>query len=228
MLSLPIINKYSDYTTYVILTTPRTGSTLLHTYLNNHPNVISLGETVQKSATLFHPPLLPACIQALGFKIFYDNAMEAGWQNEMERLSVAPATKFIWLRRKNTLRQWVSLQAAVVSGEWSSTRSSTRSSMQQETVEPKMKLEPEEFLRFRTTLHENDRFIRQFLKGRQYLEINYEDLVNNEETLNLIWRFLNVRPAKVHSLLTKQHPQPLASIIENFDDFRGFEIDNKD
>src|SRR5688572_9500988 len=75
-------SKGHHYTSFVILCEPRTGSTLLHTFLNFHPNIRSYGEILRElveknnnlnlnvlNANIFKPHAKH--LQAVGLKLFY-------------------------------------------------------------------------------------------------------------------------------------------------------------
>ena len=203
--------RSAGYTRFIVLTTPRTGSTLLHTYLNDHMRVLSMGEEVQKSPFAFIWPLMPGSIQAVGFKFFYLNAGGSIWSREQKRLSISPDVKIIWLRRRNTLRQWVSLKISENSGQWTSDARAV-------PVKP-LRLNVPEFLSFAGDLQAKDRWMQGELRGKKHMMLYYEDLVDNRNEIRRVWEFIGVRPANVVTLLEKQNDRPLRGLIPDFDRF---------
>lgn len=203
--------RSARYIRFIVLATPRTGSTLLHTYLNDHMRVLSMGERVQRSSFEFEWPLMPANIQAVGFKFFYQNTDESIWSSEQQRLSIGRDVKIIWLRRRNTLRQWVSLKISENSGQWTSDARAA--------AVKALRLNVPEFLSFANDLQAKDRWMQSELKAKKHMMLYYEDLVAHHNKLRLVWEFLGVRPANVITLLEKQNDWPLHELIADFDQF---------
>lgn len=205
------LGRSGQYTRFVVLTTPRTGSTLLHTYLNDHMQVFSMGEKVQRSSLAFEWPLIPPNIRALGFKFFYLKADDALWSTEQQRLSIGRDVRFIWLRRRNILRQWVSLKISENSGQWTSGAKAA--------AVKALRLNVPEFLSFANELQAKDQWMLGELKDKKYMMLYYEDMVDNRNELKRVWSFLGVRPANVITLLERQNDRPLHELIPDFDRF---------
>ena len=203
--------RSAHYTRFVILTTPRTGSTLLHTYLNDHLRVISMGEKVQRNSCAFTWPLMPPNIRAVGFKFFYVKEDVSTWKSEQQRLSIGRDVKFIWLRRRNILRQWVSLKISESSGQWTSDAKAL--------AVKALHLSVPEFLSFANELQAKDQWVQDELKGKKHMMLYYEDMADNRNELRHVWEFLGVRPANVVTLLEKQNDRPLHELIPNFNHF---------
>tara|TARA_R110002012_G_scaffold66476_7_gene173680 strand:+ start:37966 stop:38688 length:723 start_codon:yes stop_codon:yes gene_type:complete len=209
---IPLASKHLTYTKFIILTTPRTGSTLLHTFLNYHLNVLSLGEPQNGDLPAKRWKAYPKLIKAVGFKAFYDSSSRLPVKEMLSQHSKNESVKIIWLRRRNKLRQWVSLKIAENTGEWSAVRTSLNGSP--------LKLSPSEFAEYVAKMGETDSQIQDHLTGKRYVTIFYEDLTENTELeMKKVWNFLAVAPIKPASLLKKQHPQPLNELITNYNDF---------
>src|SRR5687767_1263907 len=74
--------KNKEFSAFIILCEPRSGSTLLHTFLNYHPHIMSYGELLRENLEarkILHTPeslvlLKPhsSRLKAIGLKIFYE------------------------------------------------------------------------------------------------------------------------------------------------------------
>jgi LPS sulfotransferase NodH len=127
---------------YVILSTPRSGSSHLVEALEAHPHVACLGEifnlhggAMRKLGILSKRPLDKASNEPLDY---LEELMEAWTERPqakpvfgfkmmlhhdprvIDHLVADPGWKMILLRRENVLAQWSSLQLAKITGEWGS------------------------------------------------------------------------------------------------------------
>ncbi|WP_374565944.1 hypothetical protein [Ideonella sp.] len=127
---------------YVILSTPRSGSSHLVQALETHPKVACLGEifnlnggAMRKLGIMSRRTLDRASNEPLD----YLNELMEAWSNRpqakpvfgfkmmlhhdprvIDYLLADPSWKMILLRRENVLAQWSSLQIAKITGEWGS------------------------------------------------------------------------------------------------------------
>ena len=127
---------------YVILSTPRSGSSHLVQALETHPHVACLGEifnlhggAMRKLGIMSKRTLDKASNEPL---VYLEELMEA-WSHRpqakpvfgfkmmlhhdprvIDHLLADPSWKMILLRRDNVLAQWSSLQLAKITGEWGS------------------------------------------------------------------------------------------------------------
>jgi LPS sulfotransferase NodH len=137
-----LLNKISlakgyDYTAFVILCEPRSGSTLLHTYLNSHTQVLSYGEVLRMqlekepqsgvrdkliSDLVFKPHARQ--IKAVGLKLFYEYVDHPDYRDSFNQIVQRKDVKVIHLIRKNLLELYVSLKTAEQTNVWSTTQTS--------------------------------------------------------------------------------------------------------
>ena len=120
--------KSNDYTIFLIVGHPRTGTSLLHTYLNSHWNILSLNEPLTDttdSATLFTKQ--SKLIKAIGFKYFYEYTDNVSKKNTLIELLKKGNIKIIKIERRNYLRTYVSRCIAEKTNEWSSTGTTNHS-----------------------------------------------------------------------------------------------------
>lgn len=134
-----------NYSKYIILTTNRTGSNYLRSFLMTSPNIVCFGELFNQERVLFNYPGFPDerdknilavrnfdstkfaenfiyrnyhdNIKAVGFKMMYHNQSEGNdvW-NYLRELK---GLKVIHLRRKNLLDSLISLKLAEKTNIWS-------------------------------------------------------------------------------------------------------------
>ncbi len=213
-----------SYTRFVIVCTSRTGSTWLHTLLNSHPHIISVGEIINK----YHkkgqyPPLekmafhgYSAGIDAVGLKIFYGDE-SSQYDKYLKEVSKNHDIKIIHMVRKDQLAQYTSLKISERNWEWTGTN--------RKGTFGKITLSPKEFKRFIKDRQEAKREMEQVFKNHEVLTVSYEDLnFQHDSTVRLIQEFLNVKPKKLFSVLRKQSSGELQDQIENWSDFEKFRM----
>jgi len=220
--------KHSDYTIFLIVGHPRTGTSLLHTYLNSHWNVLSLNEPLAKnvnSKVLFKKQ--SQLIKAVGFKYFYEYTDDIAKRNILIELLKMSNVKIIKIERKNQLRTYVSRCIAEKTHEWSSTKE------KQKSIEyKKIVLKKEDCLRafaqYKKDEQDTDTISREF--NTPVFKTEYETLIEQpNETMYAIQKFLDVPKYMPQSLLLRQNAEPLNLLIENYNDlkesFKGTEFE---
>lgn len=230
-----------DYTRFVCVGSPRTGSTLLLRSLNNHSRIIGYGEIVKNddrypghyhefghSEALFrHDPAAflrakvfrkyTPGIGAVGFKIFYHHApRETAWGRAVwDYLLGLPDLKLLHLKRRNLLKTFLSRKQAGESGEYIKYSASG---------EKPLRLDPVEALTFFENARAAEAQYDILLKGRPLLEIIYEDLTRDYATeMRRIQSFLGVAYEDVTPGTEKRPGRSLSSQIENYAELKqGF------
>ncbi|GGK86466.1 sulfotransferase domain-containing protein [Rufibacter glacialis] len=220
------------YVAFALLGRARTGSTLLHTYLNNHTRVLSLDEFLHPSRTQHLGPeqlldylhttgLKPysPVIKAVGFKLFY------GWQQESfqkpiwEVFQQDASLKVIHLKRRNHLRSLVSLKIAQKNQKWSKPLLDVPEAASAKAIF----LTPQECLRHFTVMEEEEAVFDAFFAKQAKLEVFYEELVQRpQEVLHRVQDFLGVKRERLETLLARQNPEPLAELIQNFAELKAY------
>jgi LPS sulfotransferase NodH len=207
--------KYQDYTPFLIIGHPRTGTSLLHTYLNSHANVLSLNEPL--SYTTDGKALFKAYatfIKVVGFKYFHEYVLDIKKKNVLVQLITDHKIKVIKIHRQNYLRTYVSLCIAEKTKEWSSTSDRSTSLLNKQLYLTKdecilafdnyknLELSVEVLLaQYQTPVH----------------EIDYEELVASpNKVMNGVYAFLGLSAHKPFSLLKRQNPEQLSALIVNY------------
>jgi LPS sulfotransferase NodH len=214
------LNKGNAYTPFVILCDPRSGSTLLHTYLNSHTQVLSYGEVLRmelekgtRSDNLISDkvfkPHAPQ-IKAVGLKLFYEYKDHPDYRHSFNQIVQRKEVKVIHLIRKNLLGLYVSLKTAEQTKVWSATQRKTPEQIQ-------ITINIEDYLTF-VEMHRKHRTLCQDLfRQHDTLNMSYEDLAESpQHTLISVQQFLSVDPQKLFTLLAKQGNGPVAARISNY------------
>src|SRR5690606_16997605 len=218
---------------FVIVADLRTGSTLLASSLDRHPDVRCYGE-------LFHSEDLPdnrvegvgrdsasaeALLRALfrgtgeracGFKMmtFLPLASEARWPDAWERLRAVPGLRVLWLTRRDRLAQYASLEVARRTGVY---HPHDDDRLYRPEHRPTIAVDPAAFLAW---VAERDALLerrRRELEGLPALELAYEDLAERwDTTLARVQAFLEVPGVPVEPAKRKQEGRSLAEVIRNY------------
>jgi LPS sulfotransferase NodH len=220
---------------FAIVADLRTGSTLLSTSLDRHPQVRCYGE-------LFHPQDLPdnriggldrarasagAILRAAlcsgrrrtrGFKAmsFLPLRTERRWRDAWGRLRALPGLRVLWLTRRNRLAQYTSLEVARRTGVF---HPHDHDRLYAAEHRPTVTLDPAEF---RAWVEERDALLawrRRQLDGLPALELDYEALTEDwHRSLERVQAFLEVDVLPIAPMKRKQESRPLAKVIRNYEE----------
>ena len=210
---------------YLILSHPRSGSTLLHTYLNSHPRLWSFGEVFYGERFAQDQQLLEEQIDTslaqpykppmawVGAKFFFEYAEDQrvniiSWLKEQ-----SIPVRIIYLKRENLLRLWVSLQIAEKTNQWSLRNPSQRLPL----AERRLRVAPEQCLRELRKLERQAQEGLRLVSGWEQITVTYEALsANPQETLAAVQDFLGVPRISLFAPQQKQNPDALPLLIENY------------
>jgi LPS sulfotransferase NodH len=223
---------------FVILGHPRCGSTFLCSMLESHPKILCHYE-------VFHPKEIVTCYgfkdvaeemrqfttqtrdenpdlflktlfkynmgaEAVGFKIFIGHSQEAHniILNDKSILKI--------LLRRNTIDAYVSMLIAEKTGAFTHKEMTPTQRHQ-----VKVALDAGGLLNFDRVTREYYSNIKQVLHetGQKYLEIYYEDLIADQNTINSIFSFLGIERGDfdLSSFTKKQNKKSLEDKIDNCD-----------
>lgn len=229
--------KKTDYSKFVILGQQRTGSVLLQMLLASHSRILSYGEIfnpledARKNAAIQIRPIsltddpveylenevfqdYSNHIEAVGFKLFYDQAKNPEWQPLWDYLKNSDV-KFIHLKRWNLLARYLSLQLALRSDTWM-----TLQSEQSQDVPP-ITLDPADCFEDFCTITWYQEEMDEFFKDNSKLEVIYEQLSRNmAEECNRIQAFLEVELQSLSTPTEKQRKRKKSEIIANYHDLK--------
>lgn len=213
--------KGTHYSKFIILSSGRCGSTLLHTYLNSHTQILSKGEVLRElydgdkpnapkevDAIIF--PAQGRHIKSMGLKLFYDYRDMDSFKNAFNALAGDKSIKVIHLVRENKLEQFVSYKRAWRDLEWSANR-------KKDNDNAKIAIDRQEYQGF---VEENERHKKAALEmfaEHEMINLTYEQLTDsNESSLENVQRFLDVPVKTLFTALEKQSDKSLKDVVENW------------
>lgn len=214
-----------EYTKFIILCHPRSGSSYLNSLLNNHPHISSFGEAaITKTAnkklngisftTYLHKYIYTEkhnSIKAVGIKFFYEHDSIA--PDFLEYLSKEKSIRIINLVRKDILKSYTSWLIATKTSTWLQFDSKNKIKVDNKRIY----VSPELFINYRESLKEEFKFYKEYFKSHKILSLSYEDLTKDVDAeLNKTLLFLGVKPVKLKSFFQKQNPEAMEELIENY------------
>jgi len=214
---------HTNFVRFFVLTRSRTGSNLLLSYLDGHPNVFAEGEIFARLKGA--DPLVrlkssfgrqPRRIKAKGFKIFYYHPLDAPADSLWNELTALQDIRVIHLTRENVLRTLLSRKIAGMKDAWTGTRFDpvgTETKQVELTVE-----ELEEG--FRQTREWEEAAAHRF-RAHPILHVTYEELVGSpRKTFRRVLGFLDLEYCEPRTNLQQQHPERMRDLIRNFDELK--------
>lgn len=240
----------SEPVRFVILAAPRTGSNMLCSMLNSHPQIlchheifnplgmhyaldhrdgeINLGcvsERDQNPELFLHRLWRHSCgKRAVGLKL-NRGQNKLAFQSVLEDVAI----RKIILSRRNRLKTFISELIAQQTGYWESYNSSQRN-----TDTACVRVDLSQFMDHVATNHDYYARIREFLRStrQQVLEIVYEDLSLPEEQLRIL-NFLGISScaAALYPSTKKMNSSNLKDLVSNFEELQtallgsGFECE---
>jgi LPS sulfotransferase NodH len=221
-------------TPFVIVADLRTGSTLLHSTLDTHPQIRCYGELFHpqnlpdnqvpghdryalSGRALIHQALVTTDARATGFRamIFLPVPSEPRWADAWESLRALEDLRVIYLWRQDRLAQYASLLVAQKTGVYHPYASDA--DVLRPENRPTVTIDPgalQAWVRQRDELFATR---RQQLSGKHALEVQYEQLVNDwDKTMLGIQHFLRVDTVPLSPAKQKQETRPLRDVVANY------------
>lgn len=216
---------HSHYVPFIVLTRSRSGSNLLLSYLNSHPNVQVEGEIfgrlrgrnpIRRLKIAFGKQ--PRRVKAKGFKIFHYHPLDQPSASLWNRLTGMQALRVIHLKRENVLRTLVSRKVAEADKVWMAT------AMEATPGTPRTKVAftvAELESGFAQTKEWEDIAAKRF-ESHALLVVTYEGLVGDPRaTFRRIVAFLDLAYVEPRTNLQKLNPGRLPDLIENYQELRS-------
>ncbi|MEM8644159.1 MAG: sulfotransferase [Pseudomonadota bacterium] len=226
-----LIRGQRDYTRFVIVCRSRVGSNMLSSYLNSHANAVVKAEEFsfyrikESDGLASRDPAqhlarevfcaYPASVKAVGFKLFYTHGrrVDPGQPTVWELLRNDPELKVIHLVRNNILRSHLSEAIAFKTEKWTQSGRINSIPSDSKTVTLDADKCRKAFEKTEQGREEAD----QCFAAHERLDICYEDLASKPQaTLRRVLPFLNLPPRRLGSYHSKQNPEPLSHLIENY------------
>lgn len=215
---------HEDYVRFIVLTRSRTGSNLVVSFLNAHPNIFSEGEIFARMQG--RDPLArlksafgnqPRHIKAKGFKLFYYHPLDADGTALWRQLESMQDVRIIHLTRRNVLRTLLSRKIAGMQDKWTATR---YDKVGVETRRVEFTVQELE-VGFRET-REWERAADARFHAHPVLKVTYEELVHDaRHDYAKMLAFLTVSDIAPSTILRKQNPESLKSLIINYNELKA-------
>jgi LPS sulfotransferase NodH len=223
-----------DAVRFVIFAAPRTGSNLLCSLLNAHPDILchhglfnpggvhwardrpGNGDSAARDhnvvAFLDSVWAIGGDAGAIGFKMNRDENDEAA-----DALLSDPGIRKILLKRRNRVRTYVSEEIARLTGIWESYDEPG------ETAIPALRIEADDLIRHTALNAAYYAGLESSLRatGQGWLETNYEALADRSEIARIL-AFLGIAArSALPAASYKRGPADLGAVVENFDELAG-------
>lgn len=235
-------------TRFIVAGTQRTGTTLLRTSLNSHPQVACHGEVFKLGRTPYALPdgyrhytraTLPRRMNALIFarasiRAFLDEMFSEadraaiGFKLMLSHCKSRPdvwdvtksfAPRVILVTRRNVLKTLVSRRAAASSGVYHISRSLPVKTAVTEWSVRAVPLDPSTIIRDLDAIAGEPAEWRAMISSLPHVEVVYEDYVRDQPAWNArLAEFLGVPSRDLHSDLKKISSDRLREAIANFDE----------
>ena len=242
-MALGWVDSHLDYTRFIVLCSGRTGSNMLLSLLNAHPQIIAFGE-------LFNPqkiwwdteryfftrdpfalrlrrtqPLaflkrkvfrrFPPSIATVGLKLGYNHAQQEPEKQIWAYLQAQPGLKVIHLQRRNLLKMYLSLQKAKLTQEWINLTGPRPDHLS-------LALDYQDCLEFFTRYQSQAQFYSAFFAQQPQLDVSYEALAADYEAqMRRVQAFLGVSYHPAQPVTYRQSSLPLAQAITNYRELKA-------
>jgi len=162
--------------------------------------------------------LFPGEMDAVGFKIKYEELVQPAFAAILQCLLADSELKVIHLRRRNRMKRVISKVAATrIHGVYNVTDPGQRPAVK------RFSLTPAECLQDFENVSQGETKFGGMFASHPMLEVVYEDLVSPENpVLPAIQQFLEVEPRELLSRTQKMNPDSISDVIENYSELSAY------
>lgn len=227
---------------YLIIGLQRSGTTLLHTLLRDHPDVSTINEELRANS------FFTQGISAFTFGHESPEEKAARWTQLFDALSrdsdgkkktwglktaigspaIANAAreiigyhlqdlKIIRIIRKDQVAQFGSHVKAELTGHWHNIRNASAKSSNAVANKLSIKIRPLHFARYCYTSNQTSEILREIKKTNPYLELVYEEMGNLQTVSEKIYEFLSLSQIELNWPTTQKVSPPARNYIANYD-----------
>lgn len=215
-----ILFGHYNYKKFVIISRSRTGSTLLMSLLDSHPNVECSGEIFKNlndknchQIWSSHFGKYRKQIKQVGFRLFYYHPFDED-KSVWDFLKKDKSITVIHLTRNNMLRTLASQKIGSKTKIWTQKDGDVQPVS---VVNKQISLSKQECLDFFKETSQYEEEINKVFNDRNLVKVNYEELTEHStSTTNYIFEKLSVPTHQSISNRKKQNPEPLAELITNY------------
>jgi LPS sulfotransferase NodH len=232
-----------NYNRFVIVGIARTGSTMLISSLNAHPQALAFGELFRTPTAIgWDIPLYsgfaskellrlfrnepcrfleaavfrrwPSGTRAVGFKLFYYHAREAPYSDVWGHLARRNDILVLHVKRRNILAQYLSLRLAHDTNVWYGSPSL------QPPTQP-LPLDVEDCRRHFAWVRSLEKEADSLFSGHRLLQVEYERLADDQAgELARVQEFLGLEQRDLAARTVRQRKVPLSQAIANYDELK--------
>lgn len=216
---------HHNYKRFIVIARSRTGSNLLISYLDSHPNIHADREVFAKLNGRDYKSVLsrvygkqPRKIKAAGFKIFYYHPMDENGQHIWDYLIKSEDIFVIHLKRFNILRTMISRKIAEKQDSWELKNPTVPLDKNEKCVDFTFSELENAFKKTREWEIHGDKIFEK----HRLISVYYEDIVKDpENTLEKVIRFIGVDNLSLKTNLRKQNPERLRDLVTNYDELKS-------
>lgn len=226
--------RHPHYTPFLVLSYHKSVAAQVHTALNSHPRILTPAEELRgyfnlkkgaKQIKKFFKVPLSRLVQALGYKLFYEDAYSREglhfwkyWRKKQRPV--------IHLQQRNLLRIVVCEEIAAQQQQGAFINHQQEGNV---ISLPTVEIIPQILMQRMAHLENLQQVFSQQLKSYpRALSVWYEDLLEApEQQFKAIQQFLGVTPRPLYSLLEVQNPAPLSALLSNYEEIKLFLKGNK-
>lgn len=211
----------TDYDKFVIVTRSRTGSNLLKSLLNSHPEIIAEGELFRRlegrsCKDIWDNTFISRSkkVKYVGFKLFYYHPLDSDDKKVWDFIKNDENIKIIHLTRENILRTVVSREIADKTNTW--TNKTNRNITKDEK---QIKLDINYCLNEFELTKNSEEKTRVDFADHDFIQLSYEELSDNKQSvMNKLFQFLSVDKVDVSSSYKKQNVEKLKDLVTNYNE----------
>jgi LPS sulfotransferase NodH len=219
--------SHNEYRRFIVLSRSRTGSNMLISFLNSHPNIQADGEIFSKLSGRNTKDVLakaftkqPLFVKAKGFKIFYYHPLDDKASGVWDALASLNDLHVIHLKRRNILHTLVSRKIADIQDVWVVRSADQHSGADRREITVAFSVD-ELSEGFKQT-REWEQFGEDTFRNHLMISIEYEDLVAyREPTFRKLTEFLGVRYVHPTTQLIKQNTKSMKETIMNYEELKS-------
>lgn len=218
---------HNKFRRFIVLSRSRTGSNMLISFLNSHPNIYAEGEIFRKLSGRNYKDVLakafarqPFYVKAKGFKIFYYHPLDDESSGIWDALVSLDDLYVIHLKRRNILRTLISRKVAGLQDVWGIKTTDQHSGTDRKEIAVTFTVD-ELSEGFRQT-REWEQAGEDMFRNHPLISIDYEDLVSHREsTFRKVAEFLDVRYLEPETNLRKQITKSMRETVTNYEELKS-------
>ena len=221
---------HNKFRRFIVLGRARTGSNLLLSFLNSHPNIYAEGEILCNLHGRDHKDIIAKTfnkqaffVQAKGCKIFYYHPMDEDSSDALDDLASMDDLYIIHLKRRNILRTLVSNKFLSMSGKWAEKiHWGSSLKINRGGGGATCRFTVEELIKNFNQVKAQEKAGDERFRNHPMLSIYYEELVSHpKQTFREVTDFLGVGYRRPQTNLKKQNTMPLRQAIVNYDELKS-------